>query len=186
MRWRLAAHRLLVSARPEAARKIKLANKKKKPVKRKVSEAYPNLARSGKQSGPSSCLLVGNVSFANNNDRSFLHLRQPDSELDNFTTPPFPHEADIRIAPSHFLPVACFGEKEPRRTMISPQRLVLVAAWLGALVAANPAQRPLAGDDDDDTPLPVVIWHGRFFAGSLRPLAPVGPSNMASSSRSRR
>ena len=40
-------------------------------------------------------------------------------------------------------------------------KLLLTSGSLIAAALASPVQKPLNDDDIDDTPLPLVIWHGK-------------------------
>lgn len=40
-------------------------------------------------------------------------------------------------------------------------KLLFTSGSLIAAALASPAQKPLSDDDIDDTPLPLVIWHGK-------------------------
>ena len=42
-------------------------------------------------------------------------------------------------------------------------KLLFTSGSLIAAALASPVQKPLSSDDDiDDTPLPLVIWHGKY------------------------
>lgn len=55
-------------------------------------------------------------------------------------------------------------------TIRNQLKLLVTAGSLIAASLANPVQRPLTHNDDDDendTPLPVVIWHGRQITPTI-------------------
>lgn len=40
-------------------------------------------------------------------------------------------------------------------------KLLFTSGSLIAAALASPVQKPLSDDDIDDTPLPLVVWHGK-------------------------
>lgn len=46
--------------------------------------------------------------------------------------------------------------------MVLSKRLLTFGSLLASTIAFPSSQRPLQDDDDDDTPLPLIIWHGQY------------------------
>ena len=49
-------------------------------------------------------------------------------------------------------------------------RLLLTAGSLLTAAFANPLPKRLEDEDDDDTPLPLVIWHGKTMRALRSPI----------------
>lgn len=81
--------------------------------------------------------------------------------------------AEVYLVTSHRLELSAFllqRASSPSPFLASTGNMVLSKKLLtlGSLVVSSvalpssPSQRPLGDDDDNDTPLPLIIWHGKL------------------------
>lgn len=60
--------------------------------------------------------------------------------------------------------------------MVMSKKLLTLGSLATFAIALPGSQRPLGDDEDNDTPLPLIIWHGEHLSFPLFNMDPIDPS----------